>query len=317
LRVAVLGAGAIGSLFGGMLARTGVKVILIGRKEHVEMIRKRGLKIIEESGEAFTVRVEATTNPLEAGKADTVFLTVKAYDTRRAAMDARPLLKEDSLVVCMQNGLDTEKEAADVLGKENVFRGVTSEGAQLVEPGVVRHAGRGESLVGSPFGISLQRAKSVAEILREAGFNANVTDNIEREVWGKALVNAGINPIGAITGLRNGEILEHPPLLEVMKKLIAEGKKVAKKHNITLTEDPFTKAVKIAEMTATNKNSMLQDIEKGKKTEIDYINGAIVAYGKRYNVKTPVNFTVTAIIKTLETKAHQRKGVISNEAERN
>ncbi len=315
MRVAFLGAGAIGSLFGGMLAKIGVEVLLIGRKEHVEMIRKRGLKILEDD-ETFTVRVKATTNILEAGKADIVFLTVKAYDTRKAAMDAKHLLEKDSLVICMQNGLDTEKEAAEILGKEKVFRGVTSEGAQLVEPGVVRHAGRGESLIGSPFGVPPQKAESIAELLREACFDARFTDNIEREVWGKVLVNAGINPIGAITGLRNGEILDHPLLLEVMKELIVEGENVAKKHNITLTEDPFTKAIRVAKMTATNKNSMLQDLEKGKKTEIDYINGAIVAYGKKYEVKTPVNFAVTAIVKALEAKINQKKSVISDEAER-
>lgn len=312
MRVAVLGAGAIGSLFGGMMARSGVDVILIGRKEHVEAVRRSGLRI-EGKEETFTVRVKATTNPLEAGKVDVVFLTVKAYDTRAAAVDAKPLLKSDSLVVCMQNGLDTEKEAAEVLGKENILRGVTSEGAQLVRPGVVRHTGRGESVIGSPFGPPPLGSQNVAELLREAGFNATFTDNIEREIWGKVLVNVGINPVGAITGLTNGEILDHPLLLEVMEGLVSEGENVAKMHGITFTENPLIKVVKVAKMTAANKNSMLQDLERGRRTEIDYINGAIVAYGKKYGVKTPINFTVTALIKTLEAK--YTKGVISDEAQ--
>ncbi|MEM4446933.1 MAG: 2-dehydropantoate 2-reductase [Candidatus Jordarchaeales archaeon] len=301
MKIAVLGAGAIGSLFGGMLAKSGVDVVLIGREKHVKAIRNNGLRI-EGERETFTVKVEAFTNVLDVGKVDVVFLTVKAYDTKNAAADAKHLMRKDSIVVCMQNGLGTEKEAAEVLGEKNILRGITSEGAQLIEPGVVRHTGRGESFIGPPFGPPPEGAEKVVELLRMAGFNAAFTNNIEREVWGKVLVNAGINPLGAITGLRNGEIVENKLLLEVMKKIISEGEEVATKHGIRFLEKPFEKAVKIARMTARNKNSMLQDLEKGKRTEIDYINGAIVVYGEKYGVKTPINFTVTAIVKTLEAK---------------
>jgi len=305
MKIVVLGAGSIGSLFGGMLARLGVNVVLIGRERHVRAIRERGLRLKDEK--ELVVDVKATSNPLDAGKADILLLTVKAYDTKAAALDAKPLMKRDTLVLCLQNGLGTEGEAAEILGKSRILRGVTSEGALLAAPGIVYHTGRGETIIGAPFTSLPSKVEEIVELFNEAGFDTRTSDFIEGDVWTKVLVNAGINPIGAITRLKNGEILKHPQLVEAMKVLVKEGVQVANKCKISFTENPVNKTIHVAKMTAENKNSMLQDLEKGKRTEIDYINGAIVRYGAMVGVDTPANLTVTAIIKALEERQRSRE----------
>jgi len=302
LRLVVLGAGAIGSLLGGMLSEAGSDVILVGRLPHVKAIQSKGLHIDGVSGRR-TIRVTAREKLSAVGdQVDIVLCTVKAYDTRQAAIDAKPLIGKECLFLCIQNGLNVENEAVEILGANNVARGVTNNGALFVKPGYIKHTGLSDTIIGCPSERWRNRLEKLTNALNAAGLPAKITNDIQEVVWSKVLINVGINAIGAITHLRNGELLRDASLKALMRSAVQEGLKVAQKLGIHFFEDVVDKTFKVAEATALNKNSMLQDVEKGKRTEIEFINGAIGRTGEKLGIATPINNTLTALVKGLESR---------------
>jgi 2-dehydropantoate 2-reductase len=295
----VLGAGAIGSLFGGFLAKEGNDVVLVGREKHVNAIQKKGLTIRD--GVEYVVKVKAVTSVDQVKTPlDLILLTVKAYDTRQAILEVHDLMDEKTTVLCLQNGLGTEEIASELI--ENPLRGVTSNGSLLVKSGVVAHTGRGDTILGEQEGSVTQRMKMIADTFTQAGLNTRITENIQGVVWTKTLVNSGINPFGALTGMKNGELIREPSLKGLMIRTVEEGVSVAETMGITLEGDPVDLTLQTAERTANNRNSMLQDILRSKRTEIDFINGAISEHGRRNRVPTPINDVLTGLIRTLEHK---------------
>nr|MDO8098976.1 2-dehydropantoate 2-reductase [Candidatus Njordarchaeota archaeon] len=302
MRLVVLGAGAIGSLLGGMLSEAGSDVILVGRLPHVKAIQSKGLHIDGVSGRR-TIRVTAREKLSAVGdQVDIVLCTVKAYDTRQAAIDAKPLIGKECLFLCIQNGLNVENEAVEILGANNVARGVTNNGALFVKPGYIKHTGLSDTIIGCPSERWRNRLEKLTNALNAAGLPAKITNDIQEVVWSKVLINVGINAIGAITHLRNGELLRDASLKALMRSAVQEGLKVAQKLGIHFFEDVVDKTFKVAEATALNKNSMLQDVEKGKRTEIEFINGAIGRTGEKLGIATPINNTLTALVKGLESR---------------
>ncbi|HUY00605.1 MAG TPA: 2-dehydropantoate 2-reductase [Candidatus Deferrimicrobium sp.] len=303
VKIVVMGAGAIGSLFGGYLAEIGNEVSFIGRKAHIDKINQNGLYIDGIRGSR-RVRVKTTTKPSDLEAPDLIILTVKAYDTKRAVMDVKSLFSASTYFMCLQNGLGTEDVAASILGEAHIIRGTTSDGALFEEPGKVRHTGQGNTVLGYLNREHDTFLKQVADMFQKAGFDTTISDDIKKVVWEKIFVNVAINPFGALTGLRNGDLLTVPQLEDSMKAAILEGLQVTEKLGLSInSQTPIVKAFEVAQRTAMNKNSMLQDIEKGKKTEIDFINGAIVNYGKKIGVSCPINAVLTALIKGLERKS--------------
>jgi 2-dehydropantoate 2-reductase len=301
LKVAIIGAGSIGSLFGGYLAKNGIDVMLIGKKPTVDAIKKYGLQIKGISGDHH-IEIKITHKASEVGVVDLVMIIVKAYDTEQAIKDAAPLISKNTWVMCLQNGLGNEEIAAHIIGEERVIRGVTTNGAILVKPGKIIHTGAGETIIGRCYKPNNPEVSEIAQMMSESGLPTSVTQNISGVVWGKTLVNVGINPLGALTGLKNGELLEIPEIVASMKELVLEGMKVAEKLSVNLIFDPVEKTFEVARETAQNKNSMLQDIEKGKRTEIDFLNGAVSRLGKNNGVPTPMNDLITALVKGLEKR---------------
>lgn len=294
-----MGAGSIGSLFGGYLAMAGNEVVLVGRKEHIQTIKKSGLEIRD--GTTHIVNLSAVTSPTQIeGLFDLILLTVKAYDTRQAVMQVRKFKDSETTLLCLQNGLGPEEIAAEHV--EMPLRGVTMHASLLLEPGVIIHTGNGDTIIGERDGHVSERLKMIASVFSNAGLNTKITDNIGGVVWTKTLVNSGINPFGALTGMRNGELLQVPDLKRLIVRTVEEGVNVADKIGINLEEDPVSLAIKTAELTANNKNSMLQDILRKKRTEIDFINGAISEQGRKNRVSTPINDVLTGFIKALELK---------------
>jgi 2-dehydropantoate 2-reductase len=231
---------------------------------------------------------------------DVLLLTVKAYDTRRALRDAAPLVGQRTSLVSLQNGLGNVEAAAEAFDERRVFAGVTTHGVTFVEPGHVRHAGTGYFLVGSPYG-EHERAEALVDLFREAGLDAARSSRIAGELWAKVVVNAGINPLTAITGLPNGALLQVPALRELMQRTAEEVVDVARAEGVALPEDDLVaRARRVAELTAANKSSMLQDVERGRRTEIDAICGEVVERGLRRGVDTPVNLTLRALVKGIE-----------------
>ena len=299
LRIMVMGAGSIGSLFGGYLAKAGNEVVLVGREEHVQAIKKSGLEIRE--GFTHNIKLRAVNSPTRIeGSFDLILLTVKAYDTRQVVMQMRKFKNSETTLLCLQNGLGTEEIAAKYI--EMPVRGVTMNASLLLQPGVIIHTGYGDTIIGERDGHTSERLKKIARMFSNADINTRITDNICGAVWTKTLVNSGINPFGAITGMRNGELLQIPYLKRLMVRTVEEGVNVADKIGINLEEDPVSMVIKTAELTANNKNSMLQDILRKKQTEIDFINGAISKQGRKNRVPTPMNDVLTGFIKALELK---------------
>ena len=290
--IVVMGAGAIGSLIGGWLSRAGFEVTLVGRRAHVDAIKKNGLRV---SGlESFTANPEATTKP-PAG--DLYLLTVKAYDVS-GALSALP--RGDVPIVGFQNGMGNLEKVEEHAGEGLALGAVCYMGATFIGPGEVRFAGNGPVYFGLPRGGESGIARDVAKMFSSAGFEASATVDLPRMLWEKLLVNAAINPLTALTGLLNGAIAEDLRLRELMFGVIDEGLEVAKAEGISISGDIRELAVKVCRQTAENRSSMLQDMERGKRTEVDAINGYVIEKAKLYNIPVPVNRALQALVKGRE-----------------
>ncbi len=301
MKIVVMGAGALGSLFGGLLALSGEEVVLVGREKHVDAINESGLKI---SGLTdATVDLKASIHPEEA---DLIFFTVKSYDTLETA--SKLILNDDTIILSLQNGLGNEEIIKKVVGNHHVIGGITSYGALFIEPGHIRHTGIGDTVIGELDGSVTERVSHIAKILSEAGIKTEVTDAIKQKIWEKLVVNAGINALTAITDVNNGKLLEISELNNLMYDASLEAVEVGLAFGIKLDHDLIEQVEDVARKTAENRSSMLQDVSRGKRTEIDAINGMIVNIGAESGIKTPVNRILTSLVKGIE-----KRGILDGE----
>ncbi len=303
MKIVVLGSGAIGSLYGAFLSILDEnEVILVGRNPHVAAIREKGLLIQGIMGER-KFNLNAVEDASEIDKADLILLTTKTYDTISAIKTAKHLVTNGAYVLLIQNGLGTEEQVANELDSTRVLRATTCMGAIRVEPGVVEATGCGLTEIGSRFPENYDYVLELAEMLRRCGFDVRASDNIEGVVWTKTLVNCGINPVGALTGFKNGEVYRDPQLRRLVIRLVEEAVAIVEALGIELTtEDPVRYALGTAKATGDNINSMLQDVLAGKRTEIDSITGEIIRLGKELGIETPSNESVYALVKAIESK---------------
>jgi 2-dehydropantoate 2-reductase len=303
LKIVVVGSGAIGSLYGAFLSKIkDNEVILVGRAPHVTNIRKNGLVIKGVLG-THAFRLHATEDVSEITEADLVVVTTKTYDTITAAESARHLIEGGAYVLLIQNGLGTEDAVAEALQTTRVLRATTCMGALQNEPGVVIATGCGLTEIGSRYPENWEVVDKLTEMLRSAGFEVRSSKNIEGVVWTKTLVNCGINPVGALTGLSNGEVYKNQALRSLVVRLVEEAAKIVEALGVELTtDDPVRYALGTAKATADNINSMLQDMQSCKRTEIDSITGEIIRLGKELGIETPSNESVYALIKAIESK---------------
>jgi 2-dehydropantoate 2-reductase len=298
-----MGSGAIGGFYGGLLSLSGEDVILlVGRKRQMESIHDSGLRIKGILGD-HELHLDVTEDPKDIHSADLVFITTKAYDTIEAASQIRHLVDGGAYVLCLQNGLDTEVKVAEYLGTTRVLRGTTCMGALVTGPGEITATGRGITEIGSHFPENREMVDKIVKRLKQAGFDARSSDNIEGVVWTKTIVNCGINPIGALTGLTNGEIHDDMALRNLVVKLVEEAVQVANSLNVQLTTgDPIRYALGTAKATGGNTNSMLQDVRACKRTEIESITGEVIRRAEKLGIDTPFSETIYALIKALESK---------------
>ena len=294
-RVVVVGAGAIGSLMGALMARRAA-VTLVCREAHAKAIARDGLRV--RGQEEHTQEIRATTDPRAATGADLVLLTTKAFDIERALEQVAPYLPRDAVVLLMQNGLGNEDLARAMLGEIPILRGLTYMGVTFAGPGHVIWTARGQTTLGDPFGNAGAALDEVATLLSEAGLETHTTHDIRREAWQKALGNIGINALGALTGMKNGELAESTHTLAIMECLVKEAELVAESAGYAF--DSFQRVVDLARATGANKNSMLQDIEAGRRTEIEFLNGAIVRIGQEMGVSVPTNTVICQLVKAIE-----------------
>jgi 2-dehydropantoate 2-reductase len=300
MKTVIMGAGAMGSLFGGLLALGGEEVWLVDIwKEHIDTIRSKGL-VLEEKGKAQSIPIHATTEVASVGKADLVLIFVKTYHTEKAVSDARVLQKESTIFLTLQNGLGNEGTICKGMERRKVLLGITGQGATLLGAGHIRHAGWGKTFIGELDHQITDRAIRVAQRFSNAGIETEVSSNIHDHVWGKLLVNVGINALTALTGFKNGQLLEYPETTRLMEGLVSEAAEVARRKGIHIEEDPIEKVRKTIEATRENRSSMGQDFDHRRKTEIDAINGAVVREAQSLGIPAPFNQVVTDLVKAIE-----------------
>jgi 2-dehydropantoate 2-reductase len=300
MRTAVVGAGAMGSLFGGKLSAAVDVTLLDPWAEHVAAMQRDGLRIVELDGSETTVPVIATADSAAVPTVDLVIIFVKAHATRQASQWASHFLASDGLALTLQNGVGNAEIMAEVLGADRVVAGVTSHGATLLGPGHVRHAGKGPTHVATRPEIAAKLA-DVATVFEQAGFEVHLSEDLESLVWGKLIINVGINALTGILRVPNGQLLEIPAASELMARAVREAEAVCRAKGITLPyDDPLGRVREVARATATNRASMLQDVLRGVPTEIGVINEAIVREGRQVGVATPVNEFIATTIRAIE-----------------
>lgn len=308
-RVAIMGAGAIGSAIGGMIAKSGqgIEVTLVGRDPRIKAIRKNGLRITGIWGEHIVTNLNAVTSPPHKDY-DIIFLTVKSYDTKTAARAALPMLGPDTAIVSMQNGLGNVETLAEIAGGERTVGGMGIFGAVVPGPGAVRVTViASETLIGEIDGsiTPTQRVKYIVRMLESAGIPTKPSDNVMQEIWHKALYNIALNPLSAVFEVTYGKIADNPHTRWLAGKMISEAFLVAKAAGMDLgmvSPDEYMEILwsQLLPPTRDHRSSMLQDIIRGKVTEIDYINGKVVELGVEYGIKTPYNNAVVRMVKAKE-----------------
>jgi 2-dehydropantoate 2-reductase len=302
MKTAIMGAGAMGSLFGGLLTLSGEDVWLVDiRKENVEAMRLNGLTI-EEKGKSLSVPVNAVTEVTSIGKADLVIFFVKTYQTERAVSDSLVLQKEETIFLTLQNGLGNEEVIYEKIDRNKVMVGVTGQGATLLGPCRIRHAGWGKTFIGELDHRVTDRAIRVSQMFCRAGIETEVSSNIHDLVWDKLFANVGINSLTALTGLKNGQLLNHPETLRLMEVLVSEAAEVARRKGVRIKGNPIERVRNVAEATRENRSSMGQDFDYKRRTEIDAINGAIVREAERLGIATPYNQMITDLVKVIEKR---------------
>ncbi|RPI79183.1 MAG: 2-dehydropantoate 2-reductase [Desulfobacteraceae bacterium] len=299
----IVGAGAMGCLFAARLQKAGFKVFLRDYlPDRAALINRKGLRVEGIDGE-YEVEVPTLTTP-PAFKPEAVLICVKAYATAVAAQAVKEWLPPEAVIVTMQNGLGNVETLEQIFGPDRVLGGVTSEGATTLAPGRIRHAGRGDTVIGPS---RHPQTAAIAAAFNAAGFKTRTIEKVDNLIWSKLIVNVGINALAAITRLKNGRLPALAGAKTVMEIAVKEAVAVAQAKQIQLSyPDPLARVLEVCRLTADNIASMLQDVLKHKQTEIDYINGAIVREGERLAVPTPVNQALTALVHAIQESYEDR-----------
>ena len=306
-KVVIVGGGAMGCLFGGLLAGGGLDVTLVDVwAEHVDAINREGLKIVGHGGDR-TVRVAATVDPRSIAAADVILFQCKAYANEAAARSVRHLVTGSTTVISFQNGLGHEETLGRILGPRHMLGGLTAQGATVVEAGVIMNFGDLPSYVGELEGGRSGRAVAIADAFTRHGLPTLASENIKKEKWQKLLGNVALGAVSAATDLPSAEIVAVPELRAVVLKGLDEAAAVARACGVALGEAEtraiFDKLTAVgAGGTGASKSSMATDIAHRRPTEIDTIHGSVSRLGREHGVPTPTIDTMIAIVKGLESR---------------
>ncbi|MDM0108291.1 2-dehydropantoate 2-reductase [Variovorax sp. J22R24] len=298
MKIAVMGAGAVGCYYGGMLARAGHSVTLIGRPQHVGAVRRDGLLLDTQSFKAH-VPMQANTDASAVEGARLVLFCVKSTDTESAAMEIRPHLMPDALVITLQNGVDNA-ERLQALVSQQVAAAVVYVATEMAGPGHVRHHGRGELVIAPS-----KASEQVAALLAEAGVPTQISDNVVGSLWAKLILNCAYNALSAISQLPYGRVVQGPGVDAVMRDVVRECLAVAHASGVTVPGDTWQAVERIAQTMPSQFSSTAQDLARGKRSEIDHLNGYVVRKGEAVDVPAPVNRTLWTLVKLIEDRQGQ------------
>jgi 2-dehydropantoate 2-reductase len=301
MKIGVVGAGAMGSVYAALLARGGHEVWAVDRwQEHIQAIRTHGLRVEGASGD-HTVPVHATTDPGGVGPCELVVIATKAMDVAKAAESAKALLGPDTPVLTIQNGLGSGETVRGVLGDRVVIGVAGGFGGRILAPGHARHEGMELIRLGEIDGPATPRLERIAEAWRAGGFKVRTFDDIHQLIWEKLICNAAFSPVCALTGLLVGQVVENEDTFAVSASLAQESYAVARAKGIRLeVGDPVAYVRDFALKIPEGRPSMRQDLEAGRRCEIDAINGGVARTGREVGIATPVNDTCVALVKGRE-----------------
>ncbi len=302
MKIVIVGPGAMGCLLAAFLSKAKEDIwILDYNKERAAKITQGGISLTGISGE-WSVKAKASSEIKDIGIADLIIICVKSYDTKTAIIHSKALAGESTSVLTLQNGLGNIEIISEVIGADKVIGGVTNLGATLLDIGKTKHAGKGETIIGRLDGKITAEMRSIREISNKVNLEMRISKDIKSLLWSKLIINAGINALTAITRLNNGKLTEFEGTRRIMREAVTEAVRIAKRKRIKLLyDDPLAKVEAVCEATAGNISSMLQDVLRKKRTEIDFINGVIVRFGQELSIPVPVNAMLVDLMKTIES----------------
>ena len=300
MRIAVMGAGAVGGYYGAKLARVGHEVWFIARRERLAAYRTSGVRVESIDGDFQVVPARAHREPGSVGKVELVIFAVKSRHTRRAAEEARPLVGPHTTVLAIQNGVDNEEVLEEVLGADRVVPGVAAIGVSMPEPGLVRHTNNGSITLGEVSGEETPRVIGIREALEGAGVETRLSSDIRSVKWRKLVWNAAFNPVAALTGGRVLDLIELDDTRELAEAAMREAIAVGEALGHDVADYDMARATQRDPNWARSKTSMLQDVERGRPTEIEALTGAVVRLGEEVGVPTPVCRTLTRLVRARE-----------------
>jgi 2-dehydropantoate 2-reductase len=305
--ILIAGAGALGSLLGARLARSAENVVLFSRNEdHVRAINASGITVEEMDGTRASVRVPALSDPEKLpADPDLVLVLSKSYDTRKVAQAVQRRCGSKPVYLTLQNGVGNWQQIAEVVARESVLAGITAQGATFLGPGEVRHGGDGTTYVGELEGDATRRVEEITEVFSRAGLPAEATGKTQELIWRKLMVNVGINAVTALSRVRNGWIAENEDARSLCGSAVLEASEVARRLDIPVDRDILDRVLAVARATAGNISSMNQDLSRGKPTEVEAINGAVVRWANSLDMDVPVNWTLTRLIRLHEARNEQ------------
>ncbi len=293
-KIAVMGAGAVGCYYGGMLARAGHDVTLIGRPNHVDAIQRDGLLLDTQSFKE-QVRLQASTEPSAVAGATLVLFCVKSTDTESAAAAIRPHLLPGALVLSLQNGVDNAVRLQAALPDQEVAASVVYVATEMPGPGHVKHNGRGELVIAAS-----TTTADAAALLVAAGVPTDISSNVEGALWAKLILNCAYNALSAITQQPYGQLVQGEGVQDVIRDLVNECLAVAQADGITVPGDVWQAVERIAQTMPQQLSSTAQDLARGKRSEIDHLNGYVLRRGEVLGIATPVNRVMHTLVKLLE-----------------
>jgi 2-dehydropantoate 2-reductase len=302
MRIVVFGAGGVGAFYGGLLARAGQDIHVVARGEQLEALRTRGLHISSLAlGEIDVAPLRTTDRTADIGRADLVLIAVKAHQTASILEELAPLVGEQTLLIALQNGVESDELLAARFGPHRVIGAVVYVGATLEQPGLVRHVAAGTLVIGDRGGVDADRIERVRSVLASTGLPVRITPDIERQRWHKLAWNASFNAISALTLRSSQELLNTPAARDLLVGVMREVIAVANARGVALGEADIEQLVGATEKAAPIRTSMLVDRERGRQLETDALVGVIVRSGRELGVPTPITSVLYGLLTAIST----------------
>ena len=309
MNIVIVGPGAIGCLFYFLLSRKIKTITLLDKsKERAALLKEKGLTVLKDS-KTYKIPLNITSNPEDLKDVDLFIICVKSYDTPQVAKSIKPACDKDTYFLSLQNGLGNREVLSEILGEGSILGAITHKASTLIDNGLIRYIADGQTTIGRNPGKPLPILREIRTIFNSCGVSTNISKDFDSIIWSKLIINSAINPLSAILRLKNGDLLKFDETRLLMQMASSEAERIAKRKRIKLLyDDTQTKVEAVCRATSDNISSMLQDVLRGRKTEIDFLNGAICRLAQSLKIPTPVNFILYQLVKMIEMSYQQRIG---------